>query len=116
MGERDLGTKTSMMQNRAKDEPPPCATRPPDRDELDGTIAEVLPEEEIAAREDEDLAEAKAIDENDTPEDDYVQQGSDFNRGVIGAEPTPEDLKNAPREDTRKTREDTRKTTPRPAR
>jgi hypothetical protein len=87
MGERDLGPKITLMRDR--DEPDPSDGVD---EELDGTIAEVLPCDEITARPDEDLAESKEIDEHDTPEDDYVQQGSDFARGVVGAEPTAEDL------------------------
>jgi hypothetical protein len=92
MGERDIGAKTSMMQDREISERAEV-------DEKDGTLAEVLPLDEIEAHEDEDLREAKFIDEHDTPEDDYVQEGSDFARGVIGAVPTTRDLEEyGPRE------------------
>jgi len=87
MGERDLGAKVTMMRDRDRPSSPGAG----DDDELDGTLAEVLPQGELDARPDEDLAEAKELDEHDGPDDDYVQEGSDFARGVVGAEPTAED-------------------------
>ncbi len=86
MGERDIGVKTSMMEDRTTSDRASL-------DEKDGTLAEVLPLEEIEAHEDEDLREANIEDEFDTPADDDVQEGSDFARGVIGAVPTARDFK-----------------------
>lgn len=67
MGERDAGTKTSMQRTREPKEGSRTLVSPI---ELDGTEHEL--DAEIDEREDEDLAESRAIDLADTPEDDYV--------------------------------------------
>ncbi|UJR83610.1 Hypothetical protein I5071_56780 [Sandaracinus amylolyticus] len=72
MGERDLGPKVSEMADR--DEHAPRRAAPlGDAGDIDGTIAEVLPEDAIEDQEDEALAEALRTDRHDVPEDDYVQ-------------------------------------------
>jgi len=70
MGERDAGTKTSMQSTRESKRGHSHELGP--QSDLDGTEHEL--DAEIDEREDEDLAEAQAIDLNDGPEDDYVSQ------------------------------------------
>ena len=88
MGGRDLGPKTSMMRDRDDKEhhDPPAL--------YDGTEAE-LPLEDESNRPDEEIAESKAVDLCDVPEDDYVQDDSEY-RGVIDPQPcSPEQASEA---------------------
>lgn len=80
MGERDLGSKTSMMRDRAEHAPrrgEPLG----DASDADGT-AEELERAVADVHADADLEEAKAEDQRDVPADDYVQDDSAY-RGVV---------------------------------
>lgn len=68
MGERDVGAKVSMQRSRVSKLG--NSHELAESSDVDGTEHEL--DAEIAETEDEDLAEAQAIDLNDTPEDDYV--------------------------------------------
>ena len=70
MGERDLGIRTSMQ--RSRESKSGHSHELGAQSDLDGTEHEL--DAEIDEHEDEDLAEAQAIDLNDGPEDDYVSQ------------------------------------------